>query len=365
MPAKIRAFEAPPVSDATLETELNQSVHPPRVRVFPAFALLIAVLGMASAPHGEELLDGVAAQVGSHIVLASEVDSLTRGVVERMRAANIPESEIDGVRKDALERLIEQKLVDQVVDQLELGATPDEVDNAIESIAAETGLTLKQLAQSVAGYGLSFNDYRDKIRSELERNKVLNAMVRSRVHVTPEEVETLFRQQFGDQRAGGEEFHIGHILVRFGSDTGRDRATACATASEVRKQILDQDLSFAEAAREVSDANAETMGDLGWIHEEELAGWMQKAIGDLGNGEALTTVIDMPFGCNLLLVSERRDFKPLTLEEARPGLENQIFRQKTEQEYVRWLTSLRDEAYIERKGLYASSFPGIKANAEP
>jgi peptidyl-prolyl cis-trans isomerase SurA len=366
MPAKIRAFESSPVRDASQERFVNERDHRPLARFGEALALLCCVGLVAVPAHAQEqLIDGVAAQVGSNVVLVSEVDTLTRGVVERMRAANIPESEIAGVRKDALERLIEQRLVDEVVVQLELGATPDEVDNAIEGIAAETGLTLKQLAQSVAGYGMSFDDYRDKIRSEIERNKVLNAMVRSRVQVSPEEIEALFNQQFGDQRSEGEEFHIGHILVRFGGETGRDHATACATTTEVRRQILEDGLSFGDAAREVSDANAETAGDLGWIHEEEMASWMTRAIGDLGNGENLTDVIDMPFGCNLLEVTERREFRALTLDEARPSLENQLFRQKTEQEYIRWLAGLREQAYIERRGIYASSFPGSQPSASP
>ncbi len=348
-----------------METELEKLDSRPRGPAHAALAVLICVGIFTSAPAAEELLDGVAAQVGSEIVLVSEVDSLTRGVVERMRAADVPDEEILGVRKDALERLIEQKLVDEVVDQLELGATPEDVDRAIESIAAETGLTMKQLAQSVAGYGMSFDDYRSKIRSEIERNKVLNAMVRSRVHVTPEEVAELYQVNFGDQREGGEEYRLGHILIRFGGETGRDHATACATAADVRKQILDKQLTFGEAAREVSDANASTGGDLGWIHEEDLAGWMKKSINSLGNDEALTQVIDLSFGCNLLLIAERKEFQPLTLEEARPGLENQLFRQKTEQEYVRWLGTLREGAYIERRGVYASSFPGANSESEP
>jgi hypothetical protein len=66
-------------------------------------------------------------------------------------------------------------------------------------------------------------------------------------------------------------------------------------------------------------------------------------------------VIEMPFGCNLLQLVERRSFEPVTIEEATPSLQNELFRQKTEAEYVKWVEKLREQTYIERKGAYASA----------
>ncbi|MBW2723392.1 MAG: SurA N-terminal domain-containing protein, partial [Deltaproteobacteria bacterium] len=152
------------------------------LRELAASAVIALALG-ASASAEEILVDGVAAQVGDQIVLASEIEEIARPIIERMRAAGVPESEFLQMRKDALERLIESKLIEGVVQQLELGATKSEIDNAIASIAKDTGLSLGQLAESVAGYGMSFEDYRLKIKSEVERNKVLSSMVRSKVQI--------------------------------------------------------------------------------------------------------------------------------------------------------------------------------------
>jgi parvulin-like peptidyl-prolyl isomerase len=63
----------------------------------------------------------------------------------------------------------------------------------------------------------------------------------------------------------------------------------------------------------------------------------------------------MPFGCNVLQLVERREFEPVTLEQAAPALQNELFRQKTEAEYVKWVEKLRSQTYIERKGAYAST----------
>jgi hypothetical protein len=66
-------------------------------------------------------------------------------------------------------------------------------------------------------------------------------------------------------------------------------------------------------------------------------------------------VIDMPFGCNLLELVERREFQPVGFEQAEPQLQNMIFQQKTEIEYAKWLDILRAQTYIERKGAFAAA----------
>jgi peptidyl-prolyl cis-trans isomerase SurA len=342
----------------------NESMNEPRKIRRPSAArpailcigyLALATLG-ASAAWGEEILvDGIAAQVGGEIVLASEIEEMTRPVIERMKAANVPKSEMVGLRKDALERLIEARLIDDVVRQYGLSASDEEIDQAIDGIAQETGLSLAQLAESVAGYGMSFDDYRDKIRSEIERNKVLNAMVRSKIQIDPLEVRDLYAQRYADQKSGGEEVHLRHILVTFDPERGRDRASACGMLSKAREVILAGNASFQEVARKVSDANPNTGGDLGWIHMSELAGWMAVPLKDLDHNNRITPVIEMPFGCNLLELVDRRPFQPITLGEATPQLEAELFRIKTEQEYIRWVESLREHTYVERMGIYAAS----------
>ena len=56
-----------------------------------------------------------------------------------------------------------------------------------------------------------------------------------------------------------------------------------------------------------------------------------------------------------MLQQNRRSFQPVTLEGARPRLEQELFRIKNDEEYTRWLNILRAQTFIERKGIYAAS----------
>ena len=87
----------------------------------------------------ETLIEGIAAQVGSGVVLVSEVSRLSAPVEERMRDAGAATSEIMRVRTEALERLIESRLIEDVVRRAQLSVTEAEVNQAVAAIAGEKG----------------------------------------------------------------------------------------------------------------------------------------------------------------------------------------------------------------------------------
>ena len=302
----------------------------------------------------EELVDGIAAQVGSDVVLVSEVRRLAAPVEVRMRDAGAPESEILSVRAQALERLIESRIIEGMVERAQLSASESEVNTAVAAIASENGLTLEQLSASIASHGLSLDDYRAKIKKEIERNRLLGSIIRSRVQVEDSDVEALYRRRYANQRTSGSEIHLRHLLVAAGGAAGPDQAAACVIVEEARQQIVSGATNFEEAARRLSDANREQGGDLGWVHLDELASWMTPAVLHLAPGE-VSEVVPMYFGCNLLMVVARREVAAVTLEQARPELEQIVFSQKMDEEYVSLIEELRGTIYIERKGIYAEA----------
>ncbi len=230
--------------------------------VVVATALLLFGL---PASAGEKLADGIAAQVGSEIVLVSEIMQIVAPVEEQMRKAGAPETEIAKLRAEGLERLIEWRLIEQVVKKAELFATDAEVDRTIEGIARENGLTSEQLTTSVVSQGMTYKDYRGQIKREIERRKVVDVMLLPRIHVEEYEVRALYEERFGDQPEGGESFHVRQILITGGGDTGRTHKEACVATYYAFKRIQAGE-SFEEVAREGSTVAPLLGGDIGWIH---------------------------------------------------------------------------------------------------
>lgn len=319
-------------------------------------ACLCALPATLLAPRpaaADEVIDGVAAQVGNDIVLVSEVTQYTEPVERQIREAGAGDDDVLRMKSEVLERLIERKLIDQVVKKAELEATDAEVDQTIAAIAKENNLSVEKLQQTVEAGGMPMAVYREKIRGEIQHAKVMNGMVRARVSVEEEEVQRLYQKRFANAPEGGAEYHLRHILLPFISPRPEQKAVVCKKAEQALARIKNGE-GFQQVASELSAVNPERGGDVGWVHERLLVEWMAPVVRGLQPGQT-SSVIESAFGCNVLQVVEKREFKKKSYEEARAQLFEELYRDRMDTEYGRWMDKLRTQAYIERKGIFAKA----------
>ncbi len=315
-------------------------------------AVVVLLLGLAppaGAQQAPALVDAIAAQVGTEVILVSEVNRLTDPIVAEMQQLGAPPEEVARLRAEALESLIERKLVALVARRNEVTASEAEVDEAIRAIAQENGFSLETLRSSVEAQGLPWVAYRDRIAQEIVHQKIIGGMVRSRAHADPEAVERLYLERYGDQQSGGTEIYLRHLVVPAVEGKQENLPAACREANLALRRIRGGE-PFLEVAARVSAVPP----DLGWIHKESLAAWMIQVIDSLEPGQ-VSEVIELPFGCNVLQLVETREFVPLTFEQAKPALEQELAQIAMEEEYRQFIERVRAQTYIERRGLYAEA----------
>ena len=316
--------------------------------------LLLPLLLLAPAARAEEVLaDGIAAQVGSELVLVSEVAELVGPAEATARQQGATDADIAKLRADGLEQLIERKLIAKVVQDANLQASDADVDKAIEAIAQDNGLSLDQLRASLESHGLGWNDYRARIKAEVEREKVIHAVVGAQVSVDESEVRALYRQLYADQPTGGEALHVRQILVLAGEGTPRDLPAACAAARDAERRIAKGE-AFESVAHDLSAAAPQHGGDIGWIHYDTMADWMKKAVDGVAPGQT-SQVLELPFGCTLVQVVERKSFEPVSYEQAKSSLEQQVYERKMMDKYREWIDDMRKHTFIDRRGYFASA----------
>lgn len=326
-------------------------------------ALALAALPARAEGPGDgapKIEDGIAAQVGNDVVLISDITRITRPMEARIREAGGGEADIRQVRTEVLERLIERRLIEQLVRRAEIDAPDPEVDQAISRIAQENGLTLDELKESVEAQGLDFRSYREQIRGEIQRTKVLNGIIGARVRIEEEDLRELYQERFGEHPDSGVEVRLRHILVAY-----RNREEAESGACDRVEQALGRVRGgepFKHVASEVSQASPETGGDVGWLNEETLAGWMAPVVRELEPGQT-SGVVRTRFGCNLLHLVDRRELRRPDFEEVRPALREELYQRRLEAEYDSWIDKLRGQTYIERKGIFAESAASAAAGA--
>jgi peptidyl-prolyl cis-trans isomerase SurA len=323
----------------------------------PFLAVLLLLAPPATGQEEEQVVDGIAAQVGTDIVLASEVDQFAGPVQQKMKRAGAGQAEVDRMRAEILDRLIERRLIEQAVRRVEIDASEAEIDTAIASIAAENGLTPDQLQHTVVAKGMTYETYREQIRGEIQRQKLVGGAIRSQVKVEDAEVRALYDERYAGQPEGGEEVRLRHLLIPFEDDSASAAEAACAKARTARARV-EAGSDFATVAQDLTAVNPEFGGDVGWVHASTMASWMTAPVAGIRAGE-MTPVIQTPFGCNVLFLVQRREFKRKTFEEAEPELYAEIFDERMADEYQAFVNKLREQTYIERKGVFANTAPSF------
>lgn len=326
-----------------------------------ALSLSLATMLLRPTPlHADELLvDGIAAQVGTDIVLVSEVMELVAPQERAMRSQSAPPQVIARARADALETVIEWRLIEQVVQRTELFATDAEVDTTIETIANENSLSLAQLKRNVVTQGMLWDAYRAEIKRELERRKILNAVIAAKIVIDDAEVEGLFEQRFADQPDTGTTVQLRQLLAVGGeAGSGATVKEACDLVHEARAKIK-TGRDFAEYATRYSAVAPETGGDLGWMHHSELSAYMRDLIEPLQPG-GLSAVHELPIGCTVVQLVDRQEFRPATYPEVEQALRGELYEEKLMVEYRDWIEDLRSHTFIERRGYFADAAQFVK-----
>jgi len=323
-------------------------------------ALLVLPAWLGAAAADEILVDGIAAQVGTDIVLVSEVMQLVAEQERHIRSRGATEADVARVRSQALEAMIEQHLIERVVRDADLKATDAEVDATIEAIARENDLSMTQLQRSVTSQNMDWEKYRGEIRRELERRKAVNAIVGSTITVDDDEIEALYHDRHADQPDEGTEVHLRQILVPANEERGVSLPEACRLAHRARSRVTSGE-PFAEVAAKYSAIAVQHGGDLGWVHLGSVADWMLELIAPLEPGQ-LSGVLELPVACTFVQLVERKQWNPVTLEETRVQLQQELFERKLMVEYRDWIEQLRARTFIERRGYFAEAARFTKQN---
>lgn len=340
---------------------LRRSRRPRRAKLpFALLAVLAAVPGAAEdagpaapdpadppAAAAGEVVDGIAAQVGTDVVLVSDVTLLATPIEVKMREGGAPDSDLALMRGEVLERLIDRKLIALFARRAEIQVNDLEIDEAVNGIAAENQLSPEQLRASVEAQGMTWEAYRQRLGEDILQQKVIAGMVRSKVRVDDAEVRAFYDERFGDQPTTGDEVHLQHIAVASQGDKPGAKQAACdRVRSGLGRVRAGED--FLAVAREVSEGNP----DLGYVPVASLAPWMAEAVAGLRPG-SLSGVLELPVGCAVLRLVDRRAVQPVSYEQAQERIRQGLLEQKFEKELDAFLEKLRKQTYVERKGAFA------------
>lgn len=222
-----------------------------------------------------------------------------------------------------------------IVDQLRQGAD-----------FAQLAITNSQGQRAMAGGALGWR----------RRDQLPASFAQTLDRMQPGQISEPIRSQSGfhilrleDSRSSGAmivtQSNVRHILIT--PNEVRSSDDSRAQLEQVRSQILSEEISFEEAARQYSDdpVSSSRGGSLGWNGPGTFTPAFQ-AVTDTIEVGRLSEVFQSPFGWHMLEVQERREYDG-TEDFRRNQARAAIYQQKLEEATQLWLQQIRDEAYVE------------------
>ena len=232
-----------------------------------------------------ELMDKVLAVVNKDVVLSSQQDALVNKV--KLSAQESGQSLPDDatLRKQALDRLIQESLQLQLAERQGLKISDTQLEQAIQSIAADNKMTLDQLRAQLDREGLTYAQYREEVRREILMNEVRRNQVRRRINISEQEVKQVV-DILAKQGQQQQQYHVGHIQVALPDNPSAEQLNAAKSKIERILAALKQGADFRKMAiAESSGPKALEGGDWGWMSPQEMPTLMAEAVQGAKKGD--------------------------------------------------------------------------------
>jgi peptidyl-prolyl cis-trans isomerase SurA len=311
---------------------------------------------LAAPSHGEHLVDRVVAVVNDDAITLSELEKAGREFFERIKTqapANEVDRAMEKARKDVLSSLIDKFIVRQQAEKLFITVSEKELDAAIDQMLVRNNATIQDFRGELTEMNISEQDYRDNLRDQILKSKLIGYEVRSRIVIIEEDIQAYYQKEYtlGKGEGGYYILQMGFtwrntvVLEKAGFDTKEE---AREKAEEIRVKVVAGE-SFRELAKAYSNLpSAADGGDIGLFKKNEMASYMKDVIMAMRPGE-ISPIVETgnAFQFFKLLSAQEGDVVvKAPYESVREEIRNILYRQEMEEQYNIWVKSLREEAYI-------------------
>jgi len=262
-------------------------------------------------------VDRVVAVVNDEIVMLSEWDEAYDAVLKTMPPGESRDpGKMTELRQRLLENLIRDRLVSQEADKQKVTVKDEQVESAVKDLRDRNfGGNAVAFEQALRQEHLLLDDLKDRLRSQLKQQVLVQKEVQSKIAVSDAEVEEYFKAH-APELAEPEERRARHILFAVPERAKPSEAAKVEARARATRLEIAGGASFEDKAKEISDdaATKERGGDLGWIKKGELVSALEDALFSLKPGE-FSAVLRAPTGYEILKLDEVKGGKARGLNE--------------------------------------------------
>lgn len=250
--------------------------------------------------------DYIAVVVNQELVTAGELERrIERTQAEAGRGAKLP-PEVE-LRRMALDALIDERVMITMARESGMRIEDNEVDRAVQSIAAQNQISLATLRDRLREQGTDYGRFRADVRDQIMIERLREREVYGRIKITDEEVDAFLEEQRAKANVDAET-NIAQILVSVPEDADAATVAARRAVAELALARVQKGEPFEAVAREVSeDGNRAAGGVIGLRPASRLPDLFVEATKALKPGEVTPAPVRSGAGFHVLKLLERKE----------------------------------------------------------
>ncbi len=272
-------------------------------------ALLAPLMLVFSGPllpltHAQEAtkIEGIIAIVNDDPISFTDVRARARMLLLSLGGAEPTPEQVQQLTSQALDQLIDEKLKLQEAAEYDLEVSDDEINNSLERLARQSGLTREGLTDTIMQAGINPVSLEDQTRADIAWQRIMNGLYGSRIRISDNQIQDQLNRL--ELAAEKDQYQLSEIFLFAPEIEMRD--DAITAANSIREQIL-AGAPFQLAAQRFSSApTAATGGDMGWVTIEDLDEARAAEIA-LMSGPGLTEPIQVDDGVYIMLLRNKRE----------------------------------------------------------
>ncbi len=319
------------------------------IRLKNLFSLIAALFLLLPLNLPGEVVERIVALVNNDVITLSELEEVGKPLYDQVRQTSTP-SELEGklkkARQEILQRLVESKLLEQEIKKRKIEVPDRDVDSTIQDIMQANRLNENELKKSLAREGMTYSAYRQKIREEIGKVRLVNREIKTKIVIEEEAVRKEYQKNL-DKFTDPLEVKIQQIFFSLPKDASEEEAAALRKEARAVLERARKGEDFTELAKKYSQGpEAAEGGLLGYFKRKELMPELEQGAFQLKVGE-ISDLVQSPLGFHILRVLERKGGEPRPFAEVQYKIREEMIQSEANRKYSEWMKDLKAKAYIE------------------
>ena len=309
----------------------------------------VAVFSIHAQAEEPIIVDRIVAVVNDEIITLYDLNETLEPYEENIQALGYSPEKLREtlfkLRTDLLNKLVDEKLTDQQIKKNNLTISTQEIDMTIERLKESRSYTDEDLRAGLAEQGLTIEEYRENLKKQLLRGKLVNREVKSKIVITGAEIEKYYNEHI-EKYAAETKYHLWNIFIRFSQMTDESLKQIAFGKMETVLSQLKQGQSFESLAAEAPDSPQSPQGtDLGLYRLDELSSQLRNVVKDMKAGE-YSSIIETDSGYQIIYVQKVLVAEAKTLSDFETEIEDVLYNEAIDKRYNTWLSELRERSHI-------------------